>query len=130
MGWEIGFHTNTHSDLRKLNNKELFSEIVGGKNTFEKRIGFKIKYFAYPRGIYSTKIIESVDQAGFQAAFTVDGCKYIRKSDKLNMGRISIEGSLSLHQFQGLISPFGIVFSYYFMRLLIYKEKLQFTFKS
>ena len=53
LGWEIGYHTNTHSHLAKLSDSELQREIISSKKNLEKTLGFKIRYFAYPKGIYS-----------------------------------------------------------------------------
>jgi peptidoglycan/xylan/chitin deacetylase (PgdA/CDA1 family) len=71
-GWEIGFHSLTHSNFSKLTNKQLRYEVYLGKNKTEKKLGIKLKYFSFPRGFYNTQIIKSVSDSGF-AGFTVKG---------------------------------------------------------
>ncbi len=124
MGWEIGYHTKTHSDLSKLSKKELREEIILSKNRLEKKIGFKLNAFAYPRGIYSEEIINTVKEAGFKYAVTVDGGSYSPDDSVYLINRVSVEGNLDFKNFKSLISPLGIKFNSNFMSLLKIKNNL------
>lgn len=129
LGWEIGYHTRTHSDLRQMSDKKLLEEIKQSKEILEQKLGFKIRYFAYPRGIYSQNIIEIVKNAGYSNAFTVDGSK-VSLANPFLISRISIEGGLSLEQFSAMISSLGIRFTNAFIVLLKIKEQFSFEFKK
>lgn len=72
LGWEIGYHSNSHANLIDLGNKELKREIVDGKENLEEKLGFELKYFSYPKGKYNQKVVNMVMGAGFDAAFTVE----------------------------------------------------------
>ncbi len=129
-GWEIGYHTKTHSDLRLLSQTELKEEILISKIKLEKSLGFKLKYFAYPRGIYSNNIIEVVKKAGYKNAFTVDGGAFKLQDSKFLNNRISMENLISQQQFEAMLSPLGIFWMSFYMGLLKLKEKIQFTLLS
>ncbi|HVT01504.1 MAG TPA: polysaccharide deacetylase family protein [Patescibacteria group bacterium] len=122
-GWEIGYHTNTHSNLGKINDTRLEEEIVKSKSIFEKKIGLKIKYFAYPKGIYSDKIVSFVKKAGYKAAFTTDGYEVKSSQDTAELSRISIEYPLTGSQFEALLSPIGLFVSGLFTKILMMKAK-------
>lgn len=109
-GWTIGYHTKTHTTLKKLRGKRLSSEIRS-----------KFKYLAYPNGFYNEKVIKEVKKSGYENAFTIDGGN-VNFSNKYLINRIPMEGKISLNQFKSLLSPVGISFSKIFMDLLKFKE--------
>ena len=124
-GWEIGSHTATHSHLAKISDEQLHREIVDSKKILEDKLGFSLRYFAYPKGIYSKRIIEYVEKAQYDLAFTVDGYAVANNNkDRFEISRISIDGELSRNQFEALLSPLGIFVSGIYMRLLKFKESL------
>lgn len=123
-GWEIGYHTYTHANLGTLNDAELEKELVEGKKLAEKRLGITFRYMAYPKGIYTPKVLEYVKAAGFEYAFTVDGKDMsLNDQDRLLLDRVPIEGELTAEQLGALISPLGLLTSKIFMRVLVLKER-------
>lgn len=122
-GWEIGYHTNTHCDLRTLSDLELDTEIGTSKKALEKQLGFTMRYFAYPRGLYSKRIIDAVKRAGFEAAFTIEGAR-VAHEDTYMLSRLPLEGTFSFAQFQALISPIGQAVTKLFIYILEQKEAL------
>lgn len=70
-GVTIGCHSMTHANFDQLTKKELAVEIIESKNLLEKKLNTKIKYFAYPKGIFNNLAIQMVKKAGYKAAFTV-----------------------------------------------------------
>lgn len=71
-GHSIGAHTYSHPDFKKLNEKELFSEIINETNIFEKKINNSIKYFSYPFGSpeFITKESINLVRRKFERGFT------------------------------------------------------------
>lgn len=123
-GWEIGCHTKTHANLRQLTDSELKDEIIDSKKMLEKKLGISIKYFSYPKGIYSEKIIEYVKNSKYDAAFTVDGYDINPKNQNaMKLSRISIEGGLKPEQVEALLSPLGLFVTGVFIKILIFKER-------
>jgi len=121
QGWEVGFHTSGHKDMRKLGISKLRKEIVIGKAELEKKLGFELKYFAYPRGFYSDQVVKLVEQAGFETAFTVDN-KVAGSDNKFLVGRVSMEGRLNLKHFRVCVSRVGIKVNEILFGLLKTKE--------
>jgi len=79
-GIEIGSHTISHINLKTVGGKSpeayeawLRSEIIDSKKILEQKLGIKVSTFAYPEGRYSSRILEIVKEAGYEAAFTTFG---------------------------------------------------------
>jgi len=60
--FDIGWHTYSHPDLTTLTKEEIMLEITPP---------FPMKYFAYPYGKYNKLVIECVEEAGYEKAWSV-----------------------------------------------------------
>ena len=69
-GMTIGSHTINHDNLTNLDDQSLYREVAESKNIIEKHLGITIKYFSYPGGAYSDKVIFELKDAGYLMAFT------------------------------------------------------------
>ncbi len=123
-GWEIGFHTATHGPVAQLNEKQLEKEIGVGKRAFENKLGFSLDFLAYPKGFYNEAVLRAVRNAGFKAAFTVDGKEMrLHNADPMLLDRVPVDGELNARQLIALISPIGLKVAALFLRILQLKEK-------
>ena len=68
-GMEIGSHTLTHPDLRRLSASEAAHEVVASREEIEDRLGLPIESFAYPFGAVS-RASEEVIKQKYRAACT------------------------------------------------------------
>jgi len=59
---ELGYHTKTHPDVRKLDTKGLHAECIPPA---------PMRYFAYPGGGYSEQARSVLLEAGYEAAFSI-----------------------------------------------------------
>lgn len=98
--FEIGSHTLTHTILTNISHKEAEEEIMDSKKKIEKKIGRKIRAFAYPNGNCSDEIIRLVEKAGYSCAVLYDYRK--RKTNnsttnpfKLHRRGINVEDNLA-----------------------------------
>ena len=114
LGWQIGYHSKTHADLATLELDALKIELDSNKS---------YRYFAYPRGFYSDKLISILKSSCYEAAFTVDG-GVLDLSDKYKINRLPIEGNISIDEFIGYTSMYGVILSRIFLRFLQFKDKL------
>lgn len=128
-GWEIGYHTKTHADLRDFDREGLIDEIKTSKERLEKKLGFKIRYFAYPKGIYADTIISIVKGAKYKAAFTVDAGSFENKN-RYKLSRISLEGDTTLKEFEVLLTPFGLATERILFSLLKIKDSISYRFRK
>ncbi len=71
QGIEIGGHTRTHPDLRRLSEKEIEEEIAGGCAEISERTGRAVENFAYPYG-YLNRQAEAVVQRTVRSACTTE----------------------------------------------------------
>lgn len=68
-GNEVGAHTRTHRDLRRVPSDEQHREIVGSRDEIASRLGVTVDSFAYPYGGVSAAAALHV-RDGFRAACT------------------------------------------------------------
>jgi peptidoglycan/xylan/chitin deacetylase (PgdA/CDA1 family) len=68
-GMELGSHTMSHPDLRKLSDQDLASELEESKAAIEKITGRPCRTFAYPYGLYDDRVTEATAAAGYELAF-------------------------------------------------------------
>ncbi len=102
-GWTIGSHTMTHPHLTSDNNTEL--EINKSKKTLEKKLGIKIRYFAYPKGGFNTNIIKQVKNAGYKMALSVQDGEINSKTNIFAVPRIGVDGTHNFREFKLMFSP-------------------------
>lgn len=67
---EIGAHTLTHQDLRKLSLEDKRKEILGSKEWLQGLLGKEISTFCYPFGFYDKETLQVVKECGFKNART------------------------------------------------------------
>lgn len=53
VGIELGAHTVTHPDLRRLSEAQLIEELDGSRRKLEDRLGQGVETFAYPYGFFN-----------------------------------------------------------------------------
>ena len=68
-GNEIGSHTWDHKNIKKFTDADWSVQIDKPTKTLENITGKKIKYFAYPFGLWNEAAIAPLKAHGFQAAF-------------------------------------------------------------
>ena len=69
---EIGGHTLTHPDLRKISRDEKTHEIKGGKDWLEGVLGHEITMFCYPSGRHDADSAAVAREVGFKGARTTE----------------------------------------------------------
>jgi peptidoglycan-N-acetylglucosamine deacetylase len=69
-GMEIGSHSMTHPDLRKLTETELAWELGESKRRLEDHCGEEISSFCYPCGYHDRRTARAVEGAGYSLGRT------------------------------------------------------------
>jgi len=122
-GWEFGYHTRTHKDLRFMDSKKLNDEIEKGKKLLEKSLGFKIKYFAYPFGLFNKRVEKIVAKANYSYAFGADGGKVSKNSSNYKISRVLLDKYTKVGDLRVLSSNEGLFINKivnYLMRFPLY----------
>lgn len=68
---EIGSHGVSHRLLTSVSQADVAHELVESKLQIEKRLGKKVRTFAYPNGSYDENIKRMAAEAGYEGAFSV-----------------------------------------------------------
>lgn len=68
-GMELGSHTLTHPDLRKLDDAALARELAGSKAGIEEVTGEPCATLAYPYGFHDPRIEAAAGRAGYRLAW-------------------------------------------------------------
>jgi peptidoglycan/xylan/chitin deacetylase (PgdA/CDA1 family) len=69
-GMELGSHTISHPDLRKLGDADLARELSESKAAVEQITGESCRTFAYPFGLFDERVERAVAAAGYELALT------------------------------------------------------------
>jgi peptidoglycan/xylan/chitin deacetylase (PgdA/CDA1 family) len=104
-GNEIGSHSVTHRNLKKLDAAEAREEITASKKSLEDVFGVEVRHFCYPFGGWTPGIRDLVAQAGYMTASTVDFGVNGPQTDRLALRRIIplSRGNLLLKVFHRLL---------------------------
>jgi len=95
-GMSFGSHGESHRRLVTLPNGKLRHEIFSSKEKIEAALGRKIRFFSYPYGMstdFDDRVKESVEKAGYEAAFSAVFGTNGLKSDLFSLKRIGVEAS-------------------------------------
>lgn len=99
LGMDIGAHTQTHSDLTKLNKKQFELEIFKSKESLENQFKLTIEDFCYPYGCFNESILIAVKKAGFVSATSMIRGRVNKKSNMYKLPRIPINHHTLPHLF-------------------------------
>lgn len=101
---EFGGHTLTHVSFFDVDDERAREEIVKDKEITEKRLGKKLKVFAYPYGHKRKEVVEMVKECGYSFAVSTDTGSGIFTKDLFDIRRTAIDKT-SLINFLRRISP-------------------------
>jgi len=74
-GWEIGSHTRTHAWLPRLDDAELYRELVDSREAITTRLGEPCRSIAYPYGAVDGRVAAAAAAAGYTAGAALSaGC--------------------------------------------------------
>ena len=104
MGMWIGVHSFTHPSLVRLNAIGLRHEIVDAKMEIEKNSGGPVTVFAYPYGVLSPRVMQTVQDAGYVAAVAI-GPRIQQRSDQIyRLNRIAMSNGMTTARFGAYVT--------------------------
>jgi peptidoglycan/xylan/chitin deacetylase (PgdA/CDA1 family) len=98
-GFTIGSHTIEHPILTRISVSQRTRELQESRARIASETGTECHYFAYPNGgerDVNPEVIQAVQQAGYDVAFTLTGRLCKRPCPPLSCERIWIPGRLSM----------------------------------
>ncbi len=99
-GVDIASHTVAHDNLIRPKAKNLagqtydawlWNELKGSKDRIEQELGKPVTTLAYPFGIHNDAIAQKALEAGYEAAFTVNGQKALHGAPPAKIGRYIVQ---------------------------------------
>jgi peptidoglycan/xylan/chitin deacetylase (PgdA/CDA1 family) len=81
-------------------------ELAESKHVLEKKLGRRIKYFAWPCGWYNDTLIQIAEEVGYTALLTTRPGKNIQRGDFLRIKRYTVDGSEDLTHFIEMLLPY------------------------
>ncbi len=112
-GFSFGSHTCQHPILSKIPYAKVVDEVGQSKQKIEQEIAREVLSFAYPNGLandFNEQVIEAINQAGYQCAFTLLAgpvtCSEVKKQP-LQIQRITITEKDSYRRF--ILKVMGMV---------------------
>lgn len=109
-GWVIGCHSATHAYFKDMSLERLDREIVTSKKSLEKELGFPIRYFAYPKGVYTQDVLDTLERAKYTMALTMDDNTLNVKSNALMIPRIGVDRTHTFAEFKAIFFLSAIFF--------------------
>ena len=98
-GWEVGSHSMSHRDLRKLDLESQKFEIVDSRELLQKETGASVDTFAYPFGFMGSSGGEFVHVAGYTAAMGLGYTNDQGKSNLFWLQRRDVQGAYDIKRF-------------------------------
>ena len=98
-GMSIGAHTSNHKNLKSLNHNEKYSQIIGPKDFFKKKMSINIDTFSYPFGSFDNDSINLVKE-NYSFAVTTKRSRFIsNKFDPFELPRVPINKTDNMFKF-------------------------------
>lgn len=93
---EIELHSYTHPRLTKLSKENIIADTQKAIDVFEKNMGYKPKFFAYPYGDYNKKVQEVIKSFGFDGILNQTAGATSNVSDVHDLFRVPLVGTSSI----------------------------------
>lgn len=121
-GWDIGCHSATHGDFWNMDSDRTLRETRDAKQKLESELGISIQYFAYPRGRYTQTAKDTLREAGYELALSMDDGYIVSGIDMFAVPRVGVDRTHSFEEFPSIFSPSVIrlrrvvkrIFKYFF----------------
>jgi peptidoglycan/xylan/chitin deacetylase (PgdA/CDA1 family) len=94
-GIDIGVHSATHRSLPTLTDAELDYEVVASRAIVQRATGIVPECFAYPYGLWDSRVRARVRSAGYRAGLTLDSGLNGASADPWALRRINVPARIS-----------------------------------
>ena len=93
---EIGLHSYGHKHMVSLSAEEIKEDTTKGFSSFEKNLGYKPKYYAYPYGEFDQKVKDIITSFDFDLVLNQNVGAVSAKSPHNDLDRIALTGDVNL----------------------------------
>lgn len=103
-GFEVGSHTRSHPYLYDVSGADLADELETSKAALEGRLGGRVRFLAYPYGVYTEAIEAAVKRAGYEGALTTEAATNVEGDDPFRLKRFTVFRDTTLEEFGDMLS--------------------------
>jgi peptidoglycan/xylan/chitin deacetylase (PgdA/CDA1 family) len=103
--FEIGNHSHSHPNLKKMSPPELESEIKQSTQLMQETISKKPKVFAYPFGVFNQSVVDVLKNNDYKLGFTTDRGMVKVGTDPFRIKRFGIAKDTSFIEFRARLTP-------------------------
>jgi peptidoglycan/xylan/chitin deacetylase (PgdA/CDA1 family) len=107
-GLQVGAHSATHRSLTELGDAELQRELVDSRRTIVRRTGVTPDFFAYPYGLWDSRVGQAVREAGYRAAFTLGNGGDATSPHRWALPRLNVPAGIGHSAFQAWTSGLNL----------------------
>ena len=125
QGMDIQSHTNSHTPLNTLSDKEIEKEFVQSKKLLEKNLDIVVEFLSLPHGNYNLHVESIAKKSGYKNVVTSEPRLYNIKNNTFFIGRINIRSDYSLNYYKSILAENSGIINY--LRL---KNKIKFFIRS
>ena len=118
--FEIGNHSNSHPNLKKLSANELEDDIKESTRLIQEVTFKKPEIFAYPFGMFNQSTIDILKNSGYKLGFTTDRGMVKVGTDPFKIKRFGIANDTSFIEFKTRLTPAS---DWYELMIGIFKNK-------
>jgi peptidoglycan/xylan/chitin deacetylase (PgdA/CDA1 family) len=108
-GIDIGAHSVTHRSLPTLSDAELEQEVVGSRAAIQRATGIRPECFAYPYGLWDTRVRARIRLAGYGAGLTLDYGLNRPFADPCSLRRLNVPAGISDAAFEAWAAGLSVV---------------------
>lgn len=98
-GFVFGSHSRTHRDLTALTPASLERELLDSKREIEDAIGREVMTLSYPFGRHNERVRDAARDAGYDAAFAVNGSA----GDRFAIPRVNIHALMTIRELRSIL---------------------------
>jgi peptidoglycan/xylan/chitin deacetylase (PgdA/CDA1 family) len=98
-GFVFGSHSHTHRDLTALTPASLTRELLDSKREIEDATGRDVTALSYPFGRHNERVRDAVRDAGYDAAFAVNGSA----GDRFAIPRVNIHSLMTIRELRSIL---------------------------
>jgi peptidoglycan/xylan/chitin deacetylase (PgdA/CDA1 family) len=95
---EIGLHSYAHPHLVSLSAEEIEKDTLKGAEIFQKQLGYRPRFYAYPYGEYDADVRSAVTSFGFDLVLNQNSGAVDVRSDRFDLDRTALTGENTLRQ--------------------------------
>ncbi len=93
---EMGLHSFAHKHMVSMTQDEVREDTEKGLRLFEKNLGYKPKYYAYPYGEFDDALKKTISSYGFELILNQNVGAVSHKSPRNDLDRIALTGDVNL----------------------------------